>query len=58
MYQRVRTIRNACLAAVALIAVVAGQARAAAPDPVKCRRTIALNSAKFERDKADLVESG
>lgn len=51
MYQRVRTIRNACVVAAALIAVAAGQARAAGSDPVKCRRAVALESAKFERDK-------
>lgn len=51
MYQRVRMVRNACVVAVALIAAVSASARAAGSDPVKCRRAIALNGAKFERDK-------
>lgn len=51
MYQRVRLIRNTCVAVAVLIAA-AGTVRAAGPDPVKCRRAIALNAAKFERDKA------
>lgn len=51
MYQRVRTIRNACVVAVALVTVAAGYARAAGSDPEKCRRAVALESAKFERDR-------